>query len=206
MLHATHLVAAVTATHSKAVPSGTNIFLVLCTSNFTRAACPHYLYCWHLGEYVEIWPLQETAGKTGIRCWWRIATSDIISFAPQKLTCLSEWVNIFVYSTLLPVVFMVFYVTQLNLCRQLRNEKIHDLKTSQDINYGNQEEWDGGVVSSMARREINAEFWRGNLKGWDYLEFLSVIGKNNIKMSLKEDGKVWIGLIWIRMPRIGGLL
>lgn len=38
------------------------------------------------------------------------------------------------------------------------------------------------------------------------MEFLSVSGKNNIKISLTEDGKAWTGLIWLRIPIIGGLL
>jgi hypothetical protein len=56
---------------------------------------------------------------------------------------------------------------------------VHDLKASQDINYGEQIKKNelGGAVSRMGRREINAEFWRRNLKEGDYLEFLSVNGK-----------------------------
>lgn len=53
------------------------------------------------------------------------------------------------------------------------------MKASQDINYGEQIKKNelGGAVSRMGRREINAEFWRRNLKEGDYLEFLSVNGK-----------------------------
>jgi hypothetical protein len=53
---------------------------------------------------------------------------------------------------------------------------------------------------------MHTRFWWGNLRERGYLEDIGIAGRTILKCIFrKEDGRVWIGLIWPRMGTVGGL-
>jgi hypothetical protein len=54
---------------------------------------------------------------------------------------------------------------------------------------------------------MHTGFWWGNLKESYHLEDLCVDLRTILKLILKkQDGRVWIGLIWLRTGISGGIL
>jgi len=49
-----------------------------------------------------------------------------------------------------------------------------------------------------ARREMNTEFWWGNLRERGHFEHVGIARRVIFKWVLKQDGKLWIELIWFR--------
>jgi len=59
----------------------------------------------------------------------------------------------------------------------------------------------------MGAKEIYANIWQGNLKERSHLEDLDIDARIIPKwISKKQDGKMWTGLIWLRIGSNGGLL
>jgi hypothetical protein len=57
------------------------------------------------------------------------------------------------------------------------------------------------------KREMHARFWWGNSKERHYLDNLDIDGRTIFKPIFnKWDGRVWIGLIWLRTRTSGWLL
>jgi hypothetical protein len=57
------------------------------------------------------------------------------------------------------------------------------------------------------RCEMSIKLWPENLKGRVHVEDLGVDGEIVIECILEEEGgKLWTGLIWLRIETSGGLL
>jgi hypothetical protein len=64
-----------------------------------------------------------------------------------------------------------------------------------------------GHVARMDKRGMHVGFWWENQKERDHWEDLDLHGKIKLKWILeKQNGKVWTGLIWLRIETSGGLL
>ena len=55
----------------------------------------------------------------------------------------------------------------------------------------------GGSCGTWVRREMHTEFWCGNLRERGHFEG-SINRRIIFKWVLKQDGKLWIELIWFR--------
>jgi hypothetical protein len=90
--------------------------------------------------------------------------------------------------------------------RKLHNEELHNLYSSPRI-----------IIMMKSRRMR----WAGHVTLMGRKVYMILVGKpdgkrplerpkrrweNNIKMDVRYDGVVWIGLIWIRIGTSGGLL
>jgi hypothetical protein len=53
--------------------------------------------------------------------------------------------------------------------------------------------------------EVHTGFWRGSLGGGGHFEVLGVDGRIIFKWISKKWDGVWIGLVWLRIRRGGGL-
>jgi hypothetical protein len=59
----------------------------------------------------------------------------------------------------------------------------------------------------MGRREMHLRVWLGNSKDRDPLKDVCIVGGITLKCVWeKQDGKVWTGLVWLRIGTSSRLL
>jgi hypothetical protein len=64
-----------------------------------------------------------------------------------------------------------------------------------------------GYVALWGTGDVHTGFWRGDLTKRDHLEDLIIGWRIILKWVFKKwNGETWIGLIWLRIGRGGGLL
>jgi hypothetical protein len=95
--------------------------------------------------------------------------------------------------------------------RKLHNEELHNLYSSPSIIrvIKSRRMRLAGHEARMLRRGMHIEYWWENQKEKGHWEDKDVCVWNNIKWIIereRENGMVWIGLIWLRIETSGGLL
>jgi hypothetical protein len=94
--------------------------------------------------------------------------------------------------------------------RRLHNEELHNMYSATNVGgvIETKVHWMGGACS-MHERDENCIYnfgWK-SLKGRDHSEDLRVDGRIVLECNLgKEGGRVWTGLIWLRLLTSIGLL
>jgi hypothetical protein len=93
--------------------------------------------------------------------------------------------------------------------RKLHNEELHNLHSSpsiMSIRKSRRMRW-ARHVARMGRRELHIGYWWEIQKERDHWEDQDIGGWTILKWILKrQDGMLWIGLIWLRIGTCGGLL
>jgi hypothetical protein len=56
------------------------------------------------------------------------------------------------------------------------------------------------------RGEVHTGFWRGDLKAKDLLENSGVDGRIILMWNFEKGDGSWIGLIWLRIGTVDGIL